>query len=218
MGIRFYCPGCGRRMNVKAFLAGRRGICPHCEARFEIPQASEIPKGAPRYRPSSGVSDAASSSSSATSAVGVAVDSPAMDAAEEPNDPIEESPDAVWYVRPPSGGEFGPAKGDVMRRWIDEGRVSGDALVWRDGWNDWATAADWFPELAPSNQVVGEPESSSPASPLVLTEKVQTSDRTRRRPARRSTSSVPSIAAIVTLGLLIVVLVGVLVVVVQQSG
>ena len=50
MGIRFYCPN-GHRLHVKEFQAGKRGICPHCDARFRIPSASEIPKGVPRLRP-----------------------------------------------------------------------------------------------------------------------------------------------------------------------
>ena len=49
MGIRFYCPN-GHKLNVKAFLAGKRGICPHCDARFDIPFESQIPEDAPRVR------------------------------------------------------------------------------------------------------------------------------------------------------------------------
>ena len=64
-----------------------------------------------------------------------------------PLDPIDEAPQAIWYVRPPSGGQYGPARGDVMRKWMSEGRVSPDSLVWREGWQDWRTAADAFPAL-----------------------------------------------------------------------
>lgn len=39
MGIRFYCPN-GHKLNVKAYLAGRRGICPDCGASFDIPLES----------------------------------------------------------------------------------------------------------------------------------------------------------------------------------
>jgi len=39
MGIVAYCPS-GHRMKVKDFLAGRKGICPTCGARFRIPMAS----------------------------------------------------------------------------------------------------------------------------------------------------------------------------------
>jgi hypothetical protein len=36
MGIRFQCPN-GHRLHVKTFLAGKRGICPQCGAKFTIP-------------------------------------------------------------------------------------------------------------------------------------------------------------------------------------
>ena len=39
MGIRFQCPN-GHSLNVKQFLAGKRGICPECSARFIVPQQS----------------------------------------------------------------------------------------------------------------------------------------------------------------------------------
>jgi hypothetical protein len=37
MGIRLQCPN-GHKVHVKAFLAGKRGVCPQCGARFDIPQ------------------------------------------------------------------------------------------------------------------------------------------------------------------------------------
>ena len=36
MGIRFNCPN-GHKLNVKEFLAGKRGVCPQCGAKFVIP-------------------------------------------------------------------------------------------------------------------------------------------------------------------------------------
>ena len=42
MGIRFYCPN-GHRLHVKAFQAGRRGICPHCGTSMDIPLESTRP-------------------------------------------------------------------------------------------------------------------------------------------------------------------------------
>ena len=42
MGIRFYCPN-GHKLNVKEFQAGRRGICPFCGARIQIPMQSTRP-------------------------------------------------------------------------------------------------------------------------------------------------------------------------------
>jgi hypothetical protein len=71
------------------------------------------------------------------------------------NDPLAEAPDAVWYVRSPTGDQFGPANREVMRTWIAEGRVSPDSLVWREGWRDWREAASIFPDLPGSNFVPG---------------------------------------------------------------
>ena len=42
MGIRFFCPN-GHKLNVKEFQAGRRGICPFCGARIQIPTQSTRP-------------------------------------------------------------------------------------------------------------------------------------------------------------------------------
>lgn len=253
MGIRFLCPTCGNRLNVKAFLAGKRGVCPQCSNGLDIPLESQITKGtvgggaggtsspgseddgqelaipmaspaAPRMLSVSPVSPslqpspvmtpaafnpAARPKSSTPLAGGPGPISPSTSAARsvpmqpaapvqpsvpmqpalpvQPSvpmqpalpvqpalpmqpmvpmqpvaaqpmapvmaptaplpDPIEEAPQAIWYVRPPSGGQYGPARGEVMRKWIGEGRVSPDSLVWREGWGDWRTAAEAFPAL-----------------------------------------------------------------------
>jgi hypothetical protein len=189
MGIRFYCPN-GHRLNVKDFLAGKRGICPHCEARFRIPRESEVPKGSPKVKPGTAaernmpiaarrrsgsailqvaavhpasVQAATESTAPEQIATGqaAAIDKPAVsvrvksdeEVIPTDHDPIEESPESIWYVRPPSGGQYGPAKGEVVRRWIAEGRVSADSLVWREGWAEWRLAGPIFPSLAGLNAV-----------------------------------------------------------------
>jgi hypothetical protein len=40
MGIRFTCPS-GHKLHVKTFLAGKRGVCPHCGEKFVIPTAEQ---------------------------------------------------------------------------------------------------------------------------------------------------------------------------------
>ena len=80
------------------------------------------------------------------------------------SDPIGDHPDAMWYVRPVSGGQFGPANGEVMRAWMDEGRVGPDALVWRQGWEEWKKAVLLFPTIGRDIS----PE--KPDSPLNLSE------------------------------------------------
>jgi hypothetical protein len=63
-------------------------------------------------------------------------------------DPFLEAPTAQWHLRLPSGGQFGPSSADTMRQWLHEGRITPDALVWRDGWADWKAAGAVFPGLA----------------------------------------------------------------------
>ena len=50
MGIRFFCPN-GHKLNVKEFQAGRRGICPYCGAKIQIPSRSTRGKSRPAKRP-----------------------------------------------------------------------------------------------------------------------------------------------------------------------
>jgi len=74
-----------------------------------------------------------------------------------PAPPVQESqsseahplaePNVVWYVRPPAGGQYGPAAPEVVRTWLSEGRITPDTLVWREGWRDWQVARDVFPEM-----------------------------------------------------------------------
>src|SRR6056297_1618924 len=41
MGIRFACHACQHRLNIKNQLAGKKGKCPACGARFQIPRADQ---------------------------------------------------------------------------------------------------------------------------------------------------------------------------------
>jgi len=79
-------------------------------------------------------------------------------------DPLTEAGDVVWYVRPPSGGQYGPATRDIMRTWLAEGRISADSLVWREGWRDWQAAGSVFPQLAPAPGFPVLQSSLSPSS------------------------------------------------------
>jgi len=216
MGIRFICPN-GHKLHVKAFQAGRRGICPHCGAGVAIPTESTRPsskrrgsKGLKRRRPEPGSPTLPSAAvpasqqppadlapASGTAFAPVSLEDPAeafvplapdgsgssgapsgwpagigglsgshADRGESaPSDPLAEAPDAVWYVRPTLGGQFGPASRATMSAWLAEGRVSADALVWREGWRDWREAGAVFPHLGGTDYVPGLQE-LLPAEPL----------------------------------------------------
>lgn len=65
-------------------------------------------------------------------------------------DPFAEAPTALWYVRPAAGGQYGPATAEIMKTWLDEGRISDDSMVWREGWDNWKNAADVFEQITPN--------------------------------------------------------------------
>lgn len=115
-------------------------------------------------------------------------------------DPIDESPQAIWYVRPPSGGQYGPARGDIMRKWMGEGRVSPDSLVWREGWNDWRTAAEVFPSLG-AMVTPPMPVPVTPASYVASGTPAYSASSGPIRPKRRSSTTM-AITIVVVLGLL----------------
>ncbi len=341
MGIRFICPECDNRLNVKSFLAGKKGFCPKCNARIEIPSESTIssPKkpeeaqnGATPQKESVVASEAASAASAPSQATAgnesleptppASVDSTPAQAAptaqsssqetpsqqtsraleeaphepaipeggptpadnsaspapqvlkpinnssaetvmetlprseiatqlsststeesapesaapsvlstsdqEEPRateplggapalrDPIDDSPTAIWYVRPPSGGQFGPADGQRMKRWIDEGRISGDSLVWREGWEDWQLAASIFPTLSPGPSETAASENVSPAKSSVSVDIESSSEIASQYTHKQKKSKTFGVVALVALALMCVALAVVLGVVLSQ--
>lgn len=278
MGIRFYCSSCGHKLNVKAFLAGKRGVCPECGSGLDIPFESTIQKGAPKYdpamspggngdgKPSDAIADspvptakpvaladaiapAATPIADAAASVSVAeprvtprpaplasardskvesadargtpvravptrakkVERQAAPAEVAPVDPIIEAPNASWYVRPPSGGEYGPAPGETMRKWLNEGRVSANSLVWRVGWDDWRNAGSVFPSLG------GAPAPPSPtAVPSNGFSDASADGTSPRYRARPRNSTALAITTVVVLGLMSVALLITLIVILNR--
>lgn len=180
MGIRFRCHHCQYELHVKDFQAGKRSRCPQCDGRFRIPQSDtnySIPVDNSQDAPSSNgniaVVEQPSRAAKQLSSVKVADDQPIAvnnkkAASTLPQEPkasppkfgqvpkaISEAPAAIWYVRPPSGGEYGPAPSEVFFDWMKEHRVTRDSLVWREGWPQWLSATEAFndyfgPDSAPS--------------------------------------------------------------------
>lgn len=143
---------------------------------------------------------------------------------------IEEAPNAAWYVRPPSGGQYGPAVGAVFWDWLKEKRVGESALVWREGWGTWQTASAVFPEFfqkslspSPSNpsQVPPIPDGlvSAAAESLATGIKADTSGKSmaktsaavRNKGLKKKNKSKRDIAIFLALSLLALILIGVLV-------
>jgi hypothetical protein len=121
-------------MNVKEHLAGRRGLCVQCQTRIDIP-ALERPSTA------TAVLDTSSADGTIVSSDTLITRQPVPGAI----DPIAEAPHLQWYVGVPGANQpFGPADGEMLRGWMAEGRVTEDAMLWREDWPEWRRAADVF--------------------------------------------------------------------------
>ena len=142
MGIRFICPNCDKKLNVKSHLAGKRGICPDCATRIRIP--SEPPSV-------SAVDEQASKSYQV-----------AEQAEDKPRVPItikrclSEKPDLNWYIRPAGGDEYGPANNDLLLAWVTEHRIGADTELRRDDWLKWKPASDILIDYAGTSSAIGE--------------------------------------------------------------
>lgn len=161
MGIRFLCPN-GHKLNVKAFLAGKRGICPQCDAKFLVPATSGGQADA--------IHEAVASQPTArvpsdTSTTGFTQDHTELPPVAPPNSPSEPvAPPEAWYVRTTTGEQFGPASLEVMQDWISAGRITVDCWVWRTGWAEWKTGGQAMTSLN-----MAMPEQNTPGSlPPVL--------------------------------------------------
>lgn len=119
-----------------------------------------------------------------------------------PKSAFDEAPNASWFVRPTSGGQFGPADANAMKSWLSEGRVGRDSLVWREGWEEWESAEKIF-EL--EFQGVSEPKNTTPPVPNSKPEATSGSNIAYHQMARRKAKTM-GIVLIVALVLLTVVL------------
>jgi DNA-directed RNA polymerase subunit RPC12/RpoP len=126
-----------------------------------------------------------------------------------PKSAFDEAPNASWFVRPTSGGQFGPADANAMKSWLSEGRVGRDSLVWREGWEEWESAEKIF-EL--EFQGFSEPKNSTPSVVNSKPEATSGSNIAYHQMARKKAKTM-GIILIVALLLLSVVLVVVLVLV-----
>ena len=155
MGIRFLCPACGKRVNVKQEQAGLRGFCPKCGAGIDVPLESTLASRKEQDQEAS------------TMAVAKAARANAEAAARPVVDPLRELPDAVWYALPPGAPKpYGPIDGTGLAQWFYENRLSPDSMVWRQDWPDWRSVAEVWPNWKPNSSGLGvgnEPMIDPPA-------------------------------------------------------
>jgi hypothetical protein len=109
-----------------------------------------------------------------------------------------------------------------MRQWLDEGRVTGDSLLWREGWADWKRAdavftrfggtpvGAYLPQGAPVPVVPAGAYNPATAGPPVTA--------AGRRTVYRRKNGAGWVVAIVVLSLAAIILGAVLVWVLTNNG
>lgn len=104
--------------------------------------------------------------------------------------------DARWYVRPPSGGQYGPATTQTLLDWIKQRRITADSLVWREGLENWILARDLIPEpfggQVPAVGAVASLPASLPAPKTSATSAPPTSQPSRSATLAPSAAPVSS--------------------------
>jgi len=162
VGIVAFCPQ-GHRVKVKDHLAGRKGVCPSCGARFRIPLESVVDPPPPLPVARIVPLDAASIATLPRALVAapapdagrvqkpVAV--PAAAAASAPRHPLlDDRPDLAWSTAVAGGLASAPMSAAAMRTWLDSGTVAGNELVWRADWQDWRPLEEVFPDAVPAGK------------------------------------------------------------------
>ncbi len=151
-GKRAICPHCGAKVLIpqeESQNGSARSDGPRATAETALTETAPTETAAPVVNVGQASGVVAQPAVAAQPASVTSVPTPVAATAAAPtaaaqaavSDPISEAPSAVWYVRPKGGGQYGPAPGVTMRQWIDEGRVSVDSLVWREGWDEWQSAS-----------------------------------------------------------------------------
>lgn len=178
MGIRFRCHRCNEPLHVKFFQAGKKGRCPHCQSRFRIPNEDSelsIPlESAPR-EPGKAMLHIDDQEpvpvSDKGGAVAILEDGPPTQKPVHSSSTPADNDEARWFVRPPSGGVYGPADTSTLASWIAQRRVTADSYIWRDGMEVWRIAIELMPDAFVGNSGSAEhalapPPVNLPESPV----------------------------------------------------
>jgi hypothetical protein len=190
MGIRFSCHLCNHPLHVKDYQASKRGKCPKCQGAFRVPPKDAdfslaLDESASSIQPANLGKPLAPSDSKIVAATAkpkaatepkpqvqaraknppASTPKPAPEANGHPSMPPSLLPliDSRWYVRPPSGGQYGPATTQMLLDWIAEKRVTADALLWREGLDSWLSARELVPESFGGSSALGIDDPSPPA-------------------------------------------------------
>jgi hypothetical protein len=91
----------------------------------------------------------------------------ATHAADHGVDPRWKTSATIWHVQAVDGQQYGPVTGERLQTWYEEGRITADCQLLRNGAEQWQWATDLFPdlELAVPTKTTARPEARPAAQP-----------------------------------------------------
>jgi hypothetical protein len=156
MGIRFKCHHCQAPLNIKTELANKRGVCPQCQGKFRIPSesqghslsldqsASTLSNPTPIAESDLARSGAKKLERKQVSGVSLPSQATETDASSDTPNRDSHAGELLYFVRPPSGGEYGPANKMTIELWIAQRRITGETLICQIGSSQWKKAKEVF--------------------------------------------------------------------------
>ncbi len=73
----------------------------------------------------------------------------------------------MWHVKTADGAEYGPVPKSELDQWCEEGRLTEDCQVLRDGGDQWQWASDLYPQLDQAAAPTAPAVPTTPAAPQV---------------------------------------------------
>jgi phage FluMu protein Com len=132
MPIEIQCTSCSKRLRVPDNAAGKRVKCPQCQSVLSVPAAGAVPTPA-----------AASGGSKTSSSAGKVA-------------ALEK-----YHLKTEDGQTFGPVPKSELDSWFDEGRITAECQLLKDGSDQWQWATDVYPQLA-ATEAAGSGSSGFP--------------------------------------------------------
>ncbi len=128
MPIEFSCNQCSATLRVPEEHAGKKARCPGCSTVLDVPT-----EGVDLALTTAGKSEQTSS-----------------DLNVSPGPTVER-----WCMKTPDGSIYGPVEKPELDHWLNEGRISAQCQLQRDGETTWQNAALVFPQLGIGTSVAG---------------------------------------------------------------
>lgn len=133
MPLQVICPSCSTKLKAPDTAAGKKTKCPKCQA------VVTVPVDAPQA-----TAETSAKSTAGTGKGGGTKTGKSLPKAKADN----------WFMQTPDGNQYGPVARVELNQWHQEGRITSECQLLKEGADQWQWANEIYPDL----------ESTAPAS------------------------------------------------------